>query len=197
MLEGETPTVCSMKADMPIICCEGSLQSEAPYNVIQRQNPPGFRHEYYLTDSVPSVLSSADFPVRYPRGDRYQPWWLVEKPFFGAAPTTSNNSQFSSSSSSSNNNNNNNHHPSPEMIHSHWWYSERPFVSAPPPSPSPARPPSRSPTPVRQTPKPITHINTTIRSPGQRRVSEISKLNPSALRGFLVFYNGVTCANRP
>jgi hypothetical protein len=157
---------------MPIICCDVSpavrLQPAGPRNIIQRQNPSEFTHEYYLFDAAPHELSSAGSPVRYSRGNRNEPWWLIEKPFVETVPATLAKPQFSSS-----NNGNNNHRPrrpSPETSQDHWWYSERPFTSAPLPQPT------------RDTPKPIAKPNqSTVRRSDRERISEISKLNLNTL----------------
>jgi hypothetical protein len=147
--------VCGIKSDMPIVCCR-----EAAGNTIQTQNPSRFTNEYYLLDTVPYE----DFPVRNPRQDGHELWWLEGKPF--GLPAAPQKPQFSSNY----NNGNNNYHssrPNTGTSHNSWWYSERPFTLAPPPPPP-------------KPPKPITeHSPLQIRRPGQDRVSERSKLNPS------------------
>jgi hypothetical protein len=153
---------------MPIICCE-----KAPWNIIQTQNPSRFSNEYYSVDTV-----SYEDPVRNPRGDRYERWWLREKPFL-EAPAAPQKPRFSNIS---NNNNGNNNHQLSRLnsgnLHDSWWYSERPFTSASLPLPPPPPPPP--PPPARQTSKPVTEtVQPKITTPNQKTVSEISKLNPS------------------
>lgn len=171
-VHGDMPIVCSIKEDMPIVCCGRSptvrLQPEAHRNIIQKQNPPQFTSQYYLIDAETHEMPSADFPVRYSRGDGNEPWWLVEKPF--AEPPSA---ALQKQQSSNNNNGNNNHHQGtsrPGNLHNHWWYSERPFTSAPPPPPPP---PTSLPPPPSTPPKPITEpVQFTITRRGQVRVSE-------------------------
>jgi hypothetical protein len=132
---------------------------------MQKQNPSEPIHEYYLSDAAPYQLSSANSPVRYSRGNRNEPWWFIEKPFFGTGTATLEKPQFNSSK---NNNNNNDHRPHRQNLETlqHWWYSERPFASAP----------------TTETTKPITKPNqSTIRRSRPERISEMSKLNFSTL----------------
>jgi hypothetical protein len=144
------------------------LQPELPHNIIQRQNPSEFSNEYYLFDAAPYRLSSVDSPARHSRGHRNEPWWLIEKPFVETVPATIAKPQLNN-----NNNGSNDHHPHTqnlETLDHHWWYSERPFTSAP------LNPPAT------ETTKPITKPNqSTIRRSSQKRISEMSKLNLNAL----------------
>ncbi|KDR24454.1 serine protease snake-like [Zootermopsis nevadensis] len=153
-LQGDRPIVCSIKADMPIVCCGEAIQ-----NVIQRPKPSQFTNERYFLDTV----TYENYPIRYPRQDDHEPWWIVEKPFV-EAPVAPQKPQFSN-----NNNGNNNHKPSRPnsgTLHSPWWIAERPFTSAslPPPPPPP---------PTKQTLKPTTQPSPlNIRRPTQK-MSEI------------------------
>jgi hypothetical protein len=125
-----------------------------------------------MYDAGTHEIPSADFPVRHPRGERNEPWWLIEQPFTETQPAPLEKPQYSN-----NNNGNSNHHQGisrPENLQNQWWYSERPFRSTTthplPPSPPPNNP----------TPKPIREpVHSQNRRNGQARVSAISKLNPN------------------
>jgi hypothetical protein len=192
-LHGDIPNVCSIKEDMPIVCCGRSptvrLQPEANQNIMQKQNQPQFTSQYYLFDAETHEMPSADFPVRYSRGDRNEPWWLIEKPFAVTPPAA-----LQKPPSRNENHGNNSHHQGtsrPGNLHNHWWYSERPFNSAPPPPPPPPPPPSSPPTPLSPPPKPITQpLQSTSTRHGQERVSEISKLNPNIQNSCASFFCG-------
>jgi hypothetical protein len=180
-LNGDRPIVCSIKDDMPIVCCARSstvrFQPETHQNIIQKQNPPQFTSQYYLSDAG---THEADLPVRHARGERDEPWWLVEKPFTDTRPAPAQKPQ------SSNNNGNINHHHGisrPGNLQNHWWYSERPFTRSselpPPPPPSPPQ--------AKPIPEPITEpVQSQIRG-GEKRISEISKLNPNIQNSCAMF----------
>jgi len=176
-LNKDMPIVCSIKENMPIVCCARGptlrLQPVTHQNIIQKQNPPQFTSQYYLFDAGTHEIPSADSSVRHSRGDTNEPWWLIEKPFAEIPPAPLQKPQ-----SSNNNNGNTNHHQGisrPGNLQNHWWYSERPFRSA-----HPYPPPPSPPQPNKQPPEPITQpVNTQNGRNGQARVSEISKLNPN------------------
>jgi len=171
-LHNDMPIVCSIKENMPIVCCARSptvrLQPQTHQNIIQKQNPPQFTSQHYLFDTG-THEPPTDSSVRHSRGDTNEPWWLIEKPFAEIPPAPLQKPQ-----SSNNNNGNTNHHQGisrPGNLQNQWWYSERPFSSAirhpPPPPPSPSQ-------------KPITEpVYSQTRRNGQERISEISKLNPN------------------
>lgn len=169
-LHGDMPIVCSIKENMPIVCCARSptvrLQPETQQNIIQKQNPTHFTSQYYLFDAGIHEISSTDFPVRHSRRDRDEPWWLIEKPFAQTPPAPLQKPQYSN-----NNNGNTNHNQGtsrPENLQNQWLYSERPFSSELPPPPPPSPPP-----------KPVTEPVNSQNRYGQARVSAISKLNPN------------------
>jgi len=175
-LHGDMPNVCSIKQNMPIVCCARSptvrLQPETHQNIIRKQNPPQFTSQYYLFDAGTHEIPSTGFPVRHSRGDRNEPWWLIEKPFDETPPAPLQKPQYSN-----NNNGNTNYQDGisrPGNLQNQWWYSERPFSSALP------QPPPPSPPPNKPTPKPIIQpaISQNKRN-SQTRISEISKLNPN------------------
>jgi hypothetical protein len=176
-LHEDMPIVCSIKENMPIVCCARSptvrLHPETHQNIIQKQNPPQFTSQYHLLDAETHGIPSAGFPVRHSRGERNEPWWLIEKPFAETPPAPLQKPQ-----PSNNNNWNTNHHPGisrPENLQNHWWYSGRPFSSEfPPPTPLSQPPPSPP------TSKPITEpVHSPNRRKGQARISAISKLKPN------------------
>jgi hypothetical protein len=165
------PIVCSIKEDMPIVCCARSptvrLQPETYQNIIQKQNSPQFTSQYYLLDAGTHEITSADLPVRHSRRYTNEPWWLIEKPFSETPPAPLQKPQ-----STNNNNGNTNHQHGilrPGNLQNPWWYSERPFSSELPPPPPPSPPPK----------PPIEPVNSQHRRNGQARVSAISKLNPN------------------
>jgi len=184
-LNGDMPIVCSIKENMPIVCCMRSptvrLQPETHQNIIQKQTPPQFTSQYYLFDAGTHEIPTADFPVRHSREDGNKPWWLIEKPF-----TVTTSAPLQKPQSSNNNNGNTNHHQGisrPGNLQNQRWYSERPLSSALPPPPPPSPPPNKP------TPKPITEsVNSQNRRNGHATVSEISKLNPNIQKLFKVCF---------
>jgi hypothetical protein len=149
----------------------------------QRQDPPQFANEYYLFDAAPYQVSAVNSPVRYSRGNRNEPWWLVEKPFIATLPATLEKPRFNSSGKNGDDEGNNGHRPHREDLEAlqhHWWYSERPFTSAPlPPASSEA---------ARPTTKPK---EAAIRRSREERISEISESDLSEpTRPFLTAVNG-------
>jgi len=174
-LHGDMPIVCSIKENMPIVCCARSptvrLQPETHQNIIQKQNPPHFTSPYYLFDAETHEISSTNFPGRHSRGDSDKPWWLIEKPFAETPPAPLQKPQYNN-----NNNGNTNHHQGtsrPGNLQNQWWYSERPFSSELPPPPPPVPPPNKP------TPKPVTKPVNSQNRYDEARVSAISKLNPN------------------
>jgi len=183
---GDMPNVCSIKENMPIVCCAGSptvrLQSQTHQNIIQKQNPPQFTSQYYLFDAGTHEIPSAGLPVRHSRGERNEPWWLIENPFTANPPAPLEKPQ-----SSNNNNGNTNHHQGISKPANPWWISERPFNSARPPPPPPPPPPNKP------RPNPITEpVNSPNRVNGQARISEISKLNPNIQKSCSGFVSVLT-----
>lgn len=180
-LHKDMPIVCSIKENMPIVCCARSptvrLQPETHHNIIHKQNPPQFTSQYYLFDAGTHEIPSADSSVRYSRGHTNEPWWLIEKPFAQIPPAPLQKPQ-----SSNNNNGNNNNHQGisrPGNSQNPWWYSERPFSSA---HPHPPPPQLSTPPPNNQTPKPVTEpVNTQNTRNGQERISQIKCNNYAKL----------------